>query len=239
MSAGERKPNFLPLPLSDNHNDDTRTVKLHRSNNGTISLSVPGRNISHIERFFRRRCVRDLLGIGPHPLGIYPDVKEVSEAESVRHAMVRRLRMNEGSSKTVAIIVGDGRTPRVGALLAFTTAWEVYSIDPALMPGAWSDIRRFKAIPCNVENVPLMLVGGMRLSGVERVVVAAPHSHALLDDAVALARRSYPNARRMDAIAMPCCVRQTITGREHCDIRYEDLGVWSAKSVIQIWTNVV
>ena len=116
----------------------------------------------------------------------------------------------------------------------------MYSIDPALMlADMWSSIRRFKAIPYEVENVPLVLVGGKRLSGVGRVVVAAPHSHALLDDAVALARRSYPNAQRMDAIAMPCCVRQTIAGREHCDIRHEDLGVWSAKSVIQIWTNVL
>ena len=237
MSAGARKPTFQPLPLNDNHCDMTRTVNMQRSNNGSISLTVPGRNIAHIERFFRRRCVRDLMDIGPYTLGIYPDVKEVSEAEAIRHAMVKRLRMKEGNSDTVAIVVGDGRTPRVGALLAFTTAWTVYSIDPNLMPDAWEKIWRFQAIPHEVERVRI-LEGG-RLSGVSRVVVAAPHSHALLNDAVALARRSYPNAQRMDVVAMPCCVRQTLAEREHCDVRYEDLGVWSARSVIQIWMNVV
>ena len=71
-----------------------------------------------------------------------------------------------------------------------------------------------------------------------RVVVVAPHSHAQMDDGIALARESFPAMQRLDAIAMPCCRKQFITEREHCSIRYEDLGVWSARSVIQIWSRL-
>ena len=236
-----RQPNFENLPLTDNHSDLTRTVKMHRGNNGAISLTIPGRNIAHIERFFRRNCARDL-----QDLKIYPDIKEISEAEAMRHAMVKRLHVHPGDRQIIVLAVGDGRTPRVGALVAFSTAWTAISIDPATRTtfpalDRGRTIHRLHCIAQNVEDVMPQDVRHLAkpTAGiVGRIIVAAPHSHADLNHAVFLARVAYPFAARIDAIAMPCCVRQTIAGREHCDVRYEDLGVWSARSVIQIWSNL-
>ena len=231
MSRDERhrSPKILALPLNDNHDDIDRVVRMERGNAGAITLTVPGRTIHHIERFWRRRCATDLWASG-----VFPNIKEVSEAESMRHAMVRRLDMDERSHSTLAIVVGDGRKPRLGALLAFTTGWTAVSIDPAC-DGDWGAVRRLTTIRERVENVTVEEIRTAAPDPLGRVVIAAPHSHARLDDAVTLARAAFPQAKRLEAVAMPCCVSQTIAERAHCDVRYEDLGVWSGKSVIQLW----
>ena len=85
------------------------------------------RHIRYIESFFKRRCMRDILD-----LKVFPDVKEMTEAEAMRRALVKRIRMKEISSSNLVIVVGDGSTPRLGVLLAYTTSWTIISIDPNL-----------------------------------------------------------------------------------------------------------
>ena len=69
-----------------------------------------------------------------------------------------------------------------------------------------------------------------------RVAIASPHSHARLGHSVKVVRKTFPHISRLDAVAMPCCVRQSLKGEaDTCDQRYEDLGIWSAENMIQIW----
>ena len=239
-NSGSRRPVTLRLPLTDSHKDQDRTVRIHRGNDGRISLTVQSSHIRHIERFFRRKCMRDLID-----LNIYPDVKEISEAEAMRQALVKRLNMHQGSRATAVIVVGDGRTPRLGALLAYTTAWMCVSIDPNFKKTDYPGTQRLDCIKTKIEDPDIgekiygsIEYNGMSVNDITRVAVTAPHSHASLETAVKVVRNVFPNMERLDAIAMPCCVRQTLSERETCDDRYEDLGVWSTKNVIQIWKNL-
>ena len=224
------KRSTLELLPRDDLGDDMRTVQLHRHNDGGISMTIPSNHIMHLERWFRRKCALDLW-----ELDIYPNIKEVSEAESVRHCVVQKLKLNEGSYYNLAIIVGDGRTPRLGALLAFTTAWQVISIDPMLKehPG-YSGIKRLHLIRNKIENV---LPANIPDFDINRIVICHPHSHANPNDSLRLIRDKFPG-KPIDMVAMPCCVRQSIDGRKNCDIRYEDLGIWSARNIIQIWRSL-
>ena len=230
-------PSKLDLPLNDNHSDSERIVKLHRHNNGSVSLTIPGNNILHLERFFSRKCVRDIWN-----MNIYPNLKEVSEAEAMRYALVKKMRLNVGSNDTLVVIVGDGRTPRLGALLAYTTAWSVMSIDPLLKDDIkYSMIDRLVLIREKVEPPYLGVspcfdcrpISELK-SSIKRVVICHPHSHADLNHSLFLVKKHFPYTP-ISVVAMPCCVRQSIDGRASCDFRYEDLGVWSTKNVIQIW----
>ena len=108
------KRSTLELLPRDDLGDDMRTVQLHRHNDGGISMTIPSNHIMHLERWFRRKCALDLW-----ELDIYPNIKEVSEAESMRHCIVRKLKFNEGSYHNLAIVVGDGRTPRLRCTLGF------------------------------------------------------------------------------------------------------------------------
>ena len=224
-------PWAVDLAPTDNHRDDIRGVTMHRNRNGEVSLTVPARHIRHIERFWRRRCALDLWR-----LGIFPDIKEVSEAEAMRHAMLKKLRMHERAEGTTVLVAGDGRTPRLGALLAYTTSWTAISIDPVTRD-EWPESRRLHVIAKRVEDTTPEELRELCPDDTRRVVVAAPHSHAQMDDCVQLAREAFPQAR-IDAVAMPCCVRQSVSDRASCEQRYEDLGVWSGKPVIQIWRHL-
>ena len=228
----QRMPRTLELALNDNHDDTERSVNMHRGNSGEISITVPGRHIHHIERFWRRRCALDLW-----TMGVFPNIKEVSEAEAMRHAMTKRLHMDQRSHSTLAIVVGDGRKPRLGALLAYSTAWTAISVDPVCY---WTNEKseRIHTIAERIEHVAPDALRALAPDPLGRVVVAAPHSHAKLDACVAIARAAFPEAKRLDALAMPCCVSQTLAERAHCDQRYEDLGVWSGKAVVQIWRHL-
>ena len=230
-------PTKQNLPLTDSHKDENRIVRLHRHNNGSVSLTIPGNNIMHLERFFARKCVVDLW-----KLKIYPNLKEVSEAEAMRYALVRKLKLEEGSAGTLAVVVGDGRTPRLGALLAYTTNWKVVSIDPILKDDIrYNLIDRLTLIRHKIEAGLLevspcfdsMPIVGYKDS-IRRVVICHPHSHADLNHSLTLIKNHFPD-EPISIVAMPCCVRQSIEVRKSCDIRYEDLGIWSTKNVVQIW----
>ena len=67
--------------------------------------------------------------------GLFPNAQEISESMACLAAVTERLRgvVTLGSPRTLAVVVGDGRTPRTAALLALRApSWRVVSIDPAL-----------------------------------------------------------------------------------------------------------
>ena len=241
--GGSRRASIINLPLSDNHDDPSRMVKINRGNHGAISLTVQGRHIRYIERFYRRKCMRDLVD-----LDVFPDVKEITEAEAMRHAIVKLLRVHEGHDTNAVLVIGDGATPRLGALLAYTTGWLSISVDPALKRIHYTESNRMICIRSVIEDMDEVIHQinlGMEAKGkgcdyYTRIVVAAPHSHANLEKGIDVARKAFPNLKRLDAVAMPCCVRQSLEGQgvRNCDMRYEDLGIWSAKNVIQVWSKI-
>ena len=100
-------------------------------------------------------------------------------------------------------------------------------------PG-YSGIKRLHLIRNKVENV---LPANISDFDINRIAICHPHSHANPNDSLRLIRDKFPD-KPIDLIANPCCVRQSIDERKSCDIRFEDLGIWSARNIIQIWRSL-
>lgn len=195
---------------------------------------------AYMSRFIRRRCATDLLALDL----FRGSAKEVTESEAMREAAARYLDLDPRDSDVMVIVPGDGGTPRTGALLAFTTRWEVVSVDPDLRRWcdanvasgsctAWScrpaTIRRLTVVPHRVEDA----AGRVLVEPPSKVAVLACHSHASLDASLDVVCASYPRSQ-IRVAAMGCCFEQTITGRVH-DAEYIDDGVASPHRVVRIW----
>jgi len=82
-----------------------------------------------VDRFLSLECGHELLR-----MGLFPNAQEISESMACLQAAIEHLHAVVSLSDTdvVALVVGDGRTPRTAALLAMRTRWTVLSVDPAL-----------------------------------------------------------------------------------------------------------
>ena len=121
--------------------DDINVDNNHNDNN-CMEISMDNRNkhlFRYIDEFLSLKCVTDLID---HKL--YPDTKEITESMAILNVL--RTYFNSSSKdlkndydynfenkNVTAIVVGDGSTPRIAALLCFITKWnDIYSIDPQL-----------------------------------------------------------------------------------------------------------
>jgi len=101
-----------------------------------------------VDRFLSLECGHELLR-----MGLFPNAQEISESMACLQAAIEHLHAVVSLSDTdvVALVVGDGRTPRTAALLAMRTRWTVLSVDPALaglLPAAEAEA------PAQVEAEP-------------------------------------------------------------------------------------
>lgn len=194
----------------------------------------------YLNEFMRRESSRDMMDLGVFPRGTL--AKEISEAAALREAAIRHLGCDPTDPNVVAICPGDGHTPRLAALIAFTTKWHAVSVDPGLTkwiakypegahtPGPnGGPVERLTIIPNKCEDVARTIAIG---NGRKPIVLAC-HSHALLSDALNM----IITLRARDSIgvaAMKCCVKQEIEGRPH-DLEYIDDGVFSPARIVKIW----
>ena len=95
-----------------------------RDTDGNLTI-----NPRFVDTFLRWECGRYLLG-----LGLFPNTQEITESMACLEAVNEHLGdlIATTNAKVCAIVIGDGRTPRTGALLAMRTKWTVISVDPAL-----------------------------------------------------------------------------------------------------------
>lgn len=115
-----------------------------RDKAGNLSI-----NLRFIDIFLRWDCGRLLLD-----WGLFPNTQEITESMACLETIRERLpEVPMSSSDVIAVVIGDGRTPRTAALLSMRTKWHVLSIDPALHglePAG-------RAPPCE-ENAPCTVV---------------------------------------------------------------------------------
>lgn len=146
-------------------------------------------NLRLVDRFLSWECGRFLLG-----LGLFPDTKEISESMACMHAALERLGDAFGPSQTdtLAVCIGDGRTPRTAALLAMRTKWDCVSIDPALdglIPTAGTE-------PSAAQHVG---AGRVATGAVASVPTSTPRGPAAT--APTTAAESASRLERIDAVA--------------------------------------
>ena len=145
--------------------------------------------INRVDRLLRRRSkFAELImaGWGAKPF------KELTESLAVLDValdLARYSRLERGDP-SVTVLVGDGHSPRTGALVAMETGWTVTSIDPVLsVDGPHPKIARLTCIRARLEDRPDLCAR----------LVLAPHSHAPPE----LTRRAASGGQ---VVSMPCCV---------------------------------
>lgn len=180
-------------------------------------------NFRYMNEFWYLDCKFDLM-----ERNIYPNPKEVTESMTAFHAARKHIIHDfpVKDESIVAIAVGDGVTPRTGALFAFRTKWNCISIDPIMREDSehWN-VDRLTVIRSKIEDVPIIKA--------DKVIVLAVHSHASLP--ATLARIE---AEHIAVIAIPCCKQLDIPGQKP-DIEYRDWGCWSPENKVRIWRKVL
>jgi len=85
-------------------------------------------NFKQVDKFLSWDCGPRLL-----VMGLFPNVKEISESMACLNAVDRHLALRFSDVDTLCLVVGDGVVPRTAALLAMRTKWQrVISVDPML-----------------------------------------------------------------------------------------------------------
>lgn len=190
-------------------------------------------HLKYISELLSCRCAPDLMR-----LHIYPNAKEVSESFALYNACRRHLasRFDTKDPSVVCIVVGDGVSPRTGALMCFRTAWKVHSIDPALrVTPEYKKVRNLTLHSEKVEDVVIDVPSG-------RAVILCMHTHVTLECAVSSLR--LPNGcdkAAVGVVSCPCCQFQQIHTRVFGvtpDATYEDDGIVSAQRKMYVWRGV-
>jgi len=170
----------------------------------------------YINQFFGYNCAGDLLN-----LGVFPDAKEITESMAMYTCLKKKLHMDTSDPNITVHVVGDGSTPRTGALLAFLTNWKIYSIDPQLKL-KWVDQISIRRLFCFNNKVEAMIQLPYRPT-----IVVLCHAHV----PYTVITQIYPDT---PMVVMPCCVPYP---REKASMTYIDHGVWSPMNEILVYTG--
>lgn len=179
-------------------------------------------NLRYFNEFWSLRCKFDLM-----EREIYPNPKEITESMTAYNAIRKYLRkdFDFNDPDVVCICVGDGRSPRTGAMVAFRSKWQVFSVDPILKhPSEKYNIDRLTCMPYKIEDVPTFKA--------KKVIVLAVHSHASLP-----ATLDKIQAEQVAVVALPCCTPLEVPGQGP-DYDYRDWGCWSPENRVKVWRNV-
>lgn len=173
----------------------------------------------YLDALFALRCVPDLLAAG-----LFPNAKEWTECYGLfRHARTYLGAESFGRRDVLALDIGCGRKPRLGALVACMTRWEVHAVDPNLYrAGRHDKIHGLTMHKIRVGEFAAIHHGSL-------VVSFHCHSHAPLKDAVAKV-----HAQRHVLIALECCKPLKLRGLEPVQ-EFEDPQILSPKRLVRIY----
>jgi len=169
----------------------------------------------YLDMMFQMMCTPDLLA---HNL--YPNAKEFTESAGAWWGIKKYLKnLNPGDSTITAVVVGDGVCPRTGAMLAYRTKWDIYSVDPLMRVKDYG-IDRLTCIPSKIEDLTMELNGP--------VVIVCVHSHATYEACL-----EHINGPERYMISIPCCVPYPAGNKE-----YTDSGILSPKNHVKIYRRI-
>lgn len=202
-----------------------------------ITVSMP-ENHGLMNEFFRL-CTRIAQNgyANPMALGLYgrrDPMKEVLESMAAYHYIMKFLRQLDkeqfnaslADSETACICVGDGIAPRTGYPFACVTKWRVMSIDPE-MRAPWMDQKDVPNLTCYKQKME-----DVKLNGFKRVIIAAVHSHANLDD---LWKRIDKFQEKI-CLSIPCCKGFVHAVEDLKPIQsFRELQIPSEKNEVLLW----
>ena len=172
-------------------------------------------NTDWCQVFVGLRCAPGLLSVvgwGGDP------AKEISEAMACAEAVRRRVPHGAlADRRRSVLVVGDGVSPRVGAMVALRSGWSVLSVDPLMrVVGPHPTISRLTCQRDRIEAV----------DGLFDIVIAC-HSHAPV---VATQARLKPGGL---GVTLECCV--SWASAPGLIESYEDPRCLSAARTVRVW----
>ncbi len=119
-----------------------------------------GIRLRYLDNLVNLHCASDLLA-----LGLFPDIKEVTESFAAYRAVLDFLTPHGwrlGDPGVTVIAVGDGAAPRTAATFAHRSSWECISVDPR-MKAAWlpgghraARVQRLTCHRARIEDVEIV-----------------------------------------------------------------------------------
>lgn len=175
---------------------------------------------NYLDALFGLRCVPDLLAAG-----MFPNAKEWTECYGLfRQARTYLGVETFGRRDVLALDIGCGKKPSLGALIACMTRWSVIAVDPRLScaDGPHPKIHGLTTYARMVTDMEPIVYEGL-------VVSFHCHSHAPLADTLRKV-----NAPRHVLFALPCC--KTLDLPQHDPvIEFEDEQILSPKRLVRVW----
>lgn len=182
---------------------------------------------SYVSHFLSLNSAVDLLPL--FRVGQHNTAKEIAESWAMLQAVFTKLRDDTKKGKVRIVVVGDGATARTGALFAYMTKWNVWSIDPAFRddPTAGVTVDRLQTFKKRIEDMPITEFE-------EDVIIVMPHSHANVDVVLDRIR----SKKKRSLVVSPCCLPGTQLPRHKTPIQYRDEKMLTAKNEIYVYRKI-
>ncbi|MDD4996375.1 MAG: hypothetical protein PHW15_02815 [Patescibacteria group bacterium] len=181
----------------------------------------------YVKRFVESFASENIIGL----FSRYPNAyKEISESWALLEAAKKHV---GNINDSIVIVIGDGASPRTGAIFAYFTKANVFSIDPNFNILHWIEHydkqmkmgytpQRLKLFKLKASEVKINCFN-------KQCIVIWPHSHAPMNDFNVL------NALTRIDIALPCCIPIPNNWMTIPHIVFDDINIISPKRTIHIW----
>lgn len=203
---------------------NTRTDTVTKKPQGNTTLHGFGGSYSYdnryLNRFFKMNTAPLLMSAK-----VFPNIKEITESVGAFVAIQDHL-IDKCVSRTDEVdvyVIGDGHSPRTGALIACLTKWNVKSIDPQMRGEQWG-IKRLETYKSKAEE--LSFEGNNNSA-----VVVCVHSHAKISDCLKMLH----GYSEIHLVNIPCCFKADIDKKPN--VSYTDIGIQSEKQKVEIYFN--
>lgn len=172
--------------------------------------------LAYIDRFLRMDSAPLLLSVKLFPR--HALLKEITESVAMLDTLLRHfgsiLRDRSVSPEnTLCVVIGDGVTPRTGALLAcLLPSCEVVSLDP-MMREEWQRQTTFRRLTVLRTTIEGWLSSSAAFPSRKHVFLLGVHSHAKPRAFIERSLEAWPGAN-IYFVTIPCCVDHDL-GPEH------------------------
>lgn len=199
--------------------------------NEFFKIELPKQSLKYVDYLLRQPFCGELLGTG-----FYPSCKEISETVGVFNAARWHLELDWRDPKVLAVVVGDGISPRTGLYMHFLSRWGVVSVDPAMESDVshWNALTklypRLSILPNKIEECQIDCIG------YDAVVLLYVHSHASLLGTLPSLKFLGQHVPTVGAISLPCCYEDDLGIEPNKE--FVDWHIISVKRNIRVYKNL-
>jgi len=207
---------------------------------GQVTLTVPYPDLRYFDEFMKLQCSADIAA-----LGWFKDSKEITESFAAYRAWRKHVYRNNAQEDHLFVVIGDGRTPRTGAIFSFRTSGDIISIDPQSKYSSDNveGIRRLQSHSTTLGEFSknILIPGKIDISKYLEVTVIGVHPHVPSNELRELFSflLSYYTSPKINMIELPCCYPNCVTNvLGSPGTEYTDWGIHSDKRTVRVWKGI-